>query len=977
VSDSMTPERWRQVTEVFHAARSHGPATRAQYLDDACGGDRTLRDEVDAMLAAHSEAGQFGESPVNVSTYRMRRFESGTMVGSYRIDWWIGAGGMGDVYRAHDTTLHRDIALKILPDAFAADPDRLARFAREAQVLASLSHPNIAFIYGLQQGAAVVEGADPAGAGATVHALVLELVEGVTLADRIAQNPLPLDEAVRIATQVGKALEAAHEQRIIHRDLKPSNIGLRRDGTVKVLDFGVAKIATADGAGTPTALSTTPGVALGTAAYMSPEQARGSGEVDKRSDIWAFGCVLYEMLSGRRAFDGESVADTIAQVMSRDPDWRLLPPQTPPAIRTLLRGCLKRDKSERIGDIAGTLFVLKEAAALSGSEPAVVPLEALPRRPSRPAPLTRRLLSIGAVVSLVGAAFGGGVWLATRQARVPATPVSRFAIALPAAFPYENFVDRNLAMSADGTRLVYRSRQGLVVRSRDRLDATLLPPGRDPFFSPDGQWIAYTDGGVLYKVSIAGGPPVVLTEAAPGAIGSWVADRIILADVNGLFRVPSDGGKPEKLGMADLEAGEQATFPEPLPGGETVVLTVLPTRIAATFVSGASNAAGARIEAVDLRTGARKILVRGGAAARYVPTGHLIYAAQGMLYAVTFDVDRIEVRGDPVVVASDVGTADFAVSAEGSLVYAMGADERLKRTLVWRDRRGSEESLEAPARPYVYPRLSPDGTRVALVIETERADRDIWIWDLRRSVLESFTMDPSDNPTLAWSSDGKRLAFGSARFGGVPNLFWQMADGSGTAERLVESARIQTPLMFAPDGRLLVSADEPGQARNIVALSLDGTQRLTPIVRGPESDMSADISPDRRWLAYDSNETGQYEVYVRPYPDAERGRWLISRGGGRQPLWSRDGRELFYRDFTGAVMGVPVSLMPTFVPGTPVKLLDGAGYAGGGSFGSGRMYDLSRDGRRFLMIKEGNATAPALVVVQNWDQELKRLVPVN
>ncbi|HEY5617727.1 MAG TPA: serine/threonine-protein kinase, partial [Vicinamibacterales bacterium] len=331
----MTPERWRQVTEVFHTARSHDTATRAQYLDHACGGDRALRDEVDAMLVAQAEAGQFGESPVNLSTSRMRRLESGAMVGSYRIDRLIGAGGMGEVYRAHDTTLHRDVALKILPDAFAADPDRLARFAREAQVLASLNHPNIAVIYGLQRGAAVVEGAEPPSAGATVHALVLELVEGLTLADRIAQGPLPLDEALRIATQIGKALEAAHEHRIIHRDLKPSNIGLRRDGTVKVLDFGVAKICAADDVGAPTALSTVTGVALGTAAYMSPEQARGS-EVDKRSDIWAFGCVLFEMLTGRRAFDGESVADTIAHVMSREPDCQLLPPRTPPAIRALL-----------------------------------------------------------------------------------------------------------------------------------------------------------------------------------------------------------------------------------------------------------------------------------------------------------------------------------------------------------------------------------------------------------------------------------------------------------------------------------------------------------------------------------------------------------------------------------------------------------------------------------------------------------------
>jgi serine/threonine-protein kinase len=401
---------------------------------------------------------------------------------------------------------------------------------------------------------------------------------------------------------------------------------------------------------------------------------------------------------------------------------------------------------------------------------------------------------------------------------------------------------------------------------------------------------------------------------------------------------------------------------------------VLPTRTSAVTVGGTADSPGARIDAVDLRTGVRRTVVHGGGAARYIPSGHLVYAAGGRLHAVAFDAGRLEAQGSAVPLAT-AGASEFAVSAEGSLLYVADGLARSDADLVWVDREGRPESLGAPPRPYVYPEISPDGTRIALVVwGASGSDRDVWIWDLRRRALEQLIVDPTDNPTVAWSLDGSRLAFGSARVGGIVNTFWQASNGSGTAERLLRSPRVQMPITFARDGRLLLSADVPGESRNVVALSLDGSQRIEPILHGPAVDGASDVSPDGRWIAYDSNESGQFEVYVRPYPNAAQGRWAISTGGGRQPVRSPDGRELFYRDFTGAMMAVAVTPTPSFVAGPPVKLFEGTGFAGSGSAGSAQTFDISADGHRFLMIKTDSAE-PSLVMVLNWFEELKRLVP--
>jgi eukaryotic-like serine/threonine-protein kinase len=879
---------------------------------------------------------------------------AGIRIGPFEVIEPLGAGAMGEVYRARDLRLERDVAMKMLPESFALDASRRARFEREARVLASLNHPNIATLYGIEE--------SPAG-----QALVMELVEGGTLADRLALadrrgGAPPMREVLSIAQQVAAGLEAAHEQGIVHRDLKPANIGVRPDGTVKVLDFGLAKaIDVTPAAAEPQAAVTVTDIAgadigPGTPAYMSPEQARGL-RTDKRTDIWAFGCVLYELLTGHRAFDGDRTSDVVARILEREPDFSIVPPETPAAIRRLLRRCLEKDLQDRLRDIGDARLEIRDASRWEQS--------------AAPTPLLNwRWALAGAAVA--GIITSAAVWMVARPDANPVPRVTRFAIPAEVAV---GGAGRSLTISPDGSRLVYTSPRGFVVRARDRLDEisihALGARSRSPFVSPDGEWIGYSDGQALYKVSTSGGAPVSIAEIGPGAIGSWSADDILFADIRGLFRVSAQGGTPQKLQMAALDPAEQATFPELLPGGRAVLFTVIPMRTISLGLAG--TAPGARIEVLNLQTGMRKTIVRGGSRGRYVRTGHLVYAAAGSLFAAPFDINRLELRGDPVPLVPDVAHGEFAVADDGTLTYASGGDSGL-RTLVWVDRQGREEPLETPPRGYLYPRLSPDGTRVALDVSGPPA-RDIWIWDLRRRALERFTNDPAGNPVVAWSPDGKLIAFGSDRFGPT-TIYVQPADGRAEPQRLMEADRIQLPLAFAPDGRLLFSEEVPRRGRDIRAVSLDGSRRVESIVHSPGVDGNAEVSPNGRWIAYDSNESGEFEIYVRPYPDAGRARWQISIGGGRQPLWSHDGRELFYRDFSGAVMSVPLALGPTFTAGRVVTILEGSAYAGRGPFLSGRTYDLSLDGRRFLMVKPvASGAAGSLVVVLNWFEELKRRVP--
>jgi eukaryotic-like serine/threonine-protein kinase len=883
---------------------------------------------------------------------------AGARVGQYEVLEPLGAGAMGQVFRARDLKLGRFVALKTLPEQLPRDAERLARFEREARVLASLNHPNIATLH------------EVADLGDT-HVLVLELVEGETLAERIARGALPLGEALPIAAQIAAALEVAHEQGVVHRDLKPANVKLRADGTVKLLDFGLAKVLAthADGSGEAEATVTgigpsgAGGAVLGTPAYMSPEQARGL-PVDKRADVWAFGCVLYEMLTGCRAFTGERATDVLVSVVDREPAFEALPAECPPALKRLLRRCLTKDARHRLRDIGDARLELADAGA--GLADAGADLTQYKRRAS----------ALAALAVLCIAAVATWLVLELRPSATAAAPrIARFVMAESAT---NSGGGAAIAISSDGKRIAYVNDRGLMLRSRDRLDATVVAgaAGLAPFFSPDGEWLAFTDWYQLRKVPVAGGRAQTVADVGPSAMGTWSGGDLIVADMNGFLRIPAAGGPSQRIDT-DLTPREQPLQPQYLAQRQAVLYTVTPSPSQTPGL--AANAPGARIEALDLRTGQRRVVVHGGGRARYLPTGHLVYAAGPTLYAVPFDVDSLAARGEPTAVLTVNGQLEFAVADDGTLVYQAWPVAGT-RELVWVDRQGREEPVAAPPMRYTYPRLSPDGQRIGLDL-VDNDDRDIWIFDLRRGTLERFTHDPAGNPIVAWSPDGRYLAFGSDRFG-VTNLFRQAADGSGEPERLIASADTQMPIAYAPDGRLLFSQAVPGQQRDIYVLSLDAERHSTPLVATAANELMADVSPDGRWVAYDSDESGQFEVYVRGYPNTEEGgRWQVSSGGGRQPLWSHDGRELLYRDFDGALLSVAVTLTPTFAPGPVAKLFDGPAYVGGGARGGGRTYDIAPDDSRFIMLKSRPADATdgssQLVVVLDWFAELERLAPLR
>jgi serine/threonine-protein kinase len=913
----------------------------------------------------------------------------GSRIGAYEVVSLLGAGGMGEVYRARDTKLNRDVALKILPDAFALDGDRIARFRREAQVLASLNHPNIAAIHGFED------------SGST-HALVLELVEGPTLADRIAKGPIPLDEALPIAKQIAEALEAAHEQGIIHRDLKPANIKLRADGTVKVLDFGLAKameptstispMLTASPTITTPAQMTGVGMILGTAAYMSPEQARGR-PADKRSDIWAFGCVLFEMITGKRAFDGEDVSVTLAFILTKSPAWDALPLTTPPSIRKLLQRSLEKDRKRRLADVSDARLEIDEVLASPATELSTASIiAAAPSRFGWHTALWALAAALGG-----GLAAGAGIWM--RLAPAP-PPVLRVNLMPADGSPVGNVTPlADVAITPDGNRVVYgtgsRETLQIFVRGLDQLDATPLKGLRNPvasFPSPDSQWVGYFEGGptiTLKKVSITGGPSVTICAVPQGLPGgaSWGSDgTIVFASGGTLLRVADGGGMPEVLTKADPTKGDVAiTSPEILPGGRAVLFTIVPQT---------NRLENSRIAVRDLKTGQTTVLVQGGTDPHYVRSGHLVYAAAGSLRAVRFDLDRLIVRGTAVPIVDHVATkatnatAMFAIASNGTLVYRTGDVQdafAILRTLVWVDRQGHEEPLGVPPRAYAYMHLSPDSTKLALDIRDQ--ENDIWTWDLvRHGPLTRLTFDPGFNRGGVWHPNGKKIAF-SAERDGAENIYLQTADGTGTAEPLTKRPGPTIPHAFTPDGTQLLFITPVLPPFDIGVVNLTGERHLDLLLHGPQSETNPEISPDGKWLAYESDESKVPEIYVRPFPNIEAGRWQVSSGGGSRPVWARNGRELFYEspELPGSrtlkIWAVPVEAGATFTNGLPQRVVDGP-YL---SPQSGRSYDVSADGKKFVMIKDATP-APAsgavarpsqLVVVMNWQEELKQRVPTK
>jgi serine/threonine-protein kinase len=921
----------------------------------------------------------------------------GTRLGVYEITAQIGAGGMGEVYRARDTKLNRDVAIKVLPESFANDPDRLARFEREAQVLASLNHPNIAHIHGLEEGPGVASGFS------RTSALVMELVEGDDLSAIIARGPMPLADALPIAKQIADALEAAHEQGIIHRDLKPANIKVRADGAVKVLDFGLAKALDPAAASSMAAMNsptlsvraTQMGLIIGTAAYMAPEQARGKA-VDRRADIWAFGVVLYEMLSAQRAFKGEDISVTLASVIKDEVDWQALPADLPEPIRRLLRRCLEKDPKRRLRDIGEARLTLEDPAS---STPATIGPVAATDAPRAAIPFWRRAILIAATAVVVGAVVGGLMW----SFRTP-PPVAPVVTRFPIVLPDDQQVTRPnvgmVAVSPDGARIVYAANRQLYIRSMGEVEARPIP-GTDvdaasPFFSPDGQWVGFhsVPDSLLKKIAIGGGAPLNLCKVDAIWGANWDGETIVFASATrGIMRVSANGGEPEVV--VKIGAGEAADGPQMLDGGRLLLFTL------ASEV-GPERWDRSQVIVQSMASGERHVLVRGGSAARYLPTGlgspnraerddgHLVYAVGNSLLAVPFDVTRLEARGAPVPIVEQVarsvnpalqsGVAQYDVSATGMIAYLPGrSSASLPKTLAFAGRDGKIQPINLPAQQYLHPRLSPDGRQ--LVVETDDGrDAVVWVYDLKAGgALRRLTFG-GRNRFPIWTRDGRFITFQSDREGAAA-IFRQPADGSGPAERLTKpgAGASHEPESWSPDGKTL--------SMNVVTT---GNQSVWTTATDPEATPKAfadtlfvekhsSFSPDGRWVAYMASSANSTEVFIQPFPQSGA-KYQASSGLGRAPAWAPDGKQLFFHTSgLNRFVVVDIRAEQGLAFGTPVPLpIDGTIHPA-----SQRNYDVTPDGKQLVVVLPAQTAqndpsrraSEQINVVLNWFEELKAHAP--
>ncbi len=894
----------------------------------------------------------------------------GQTLGRYKVEEKLGAGGMGVVYRATDTRLRRQVAIKILPDAWAKDPERLARFEREARLLASLEHPNIAGIHGLEESDGV-------------SYLVLELVPGATLAEQLASGPLPSDKALETCRRIAEALAAAHEQGIIHRDLKPANVKVTPEGKVKVLDFGLAKALLPRGgpsdpsqSPTRTAEQTQSGTVLGTAAYMSPEQARGQ-PLDKRSDIWSFGCVLYEALTGRMAFGGATVSDSLVAVLEHDPDWSALPKATPRSVRTLLRRCLQKDPQRRLRDIGDAGIELEEALTAPAGGGAMEPV-------SLPTSRLRLLVGAAASVALALGSLAFAAWQIWGRAAVE-QPVTRFSIQLDPGQRIVASHNPSLEISPNGRVLFYMvptKTGGFLpqLRMLDRLEPKTLSSltGGVPVFSPDSQWICFIDGPsrTIRRAALSGGAPLTVTPFEWINRGFWGTDNYLYwtpGTRSGIVKTPITGGEARPVTELDASRNEQNhRYAQMLPGGKQLVYTAVETTM--------SSFDEARIVVQSLDTGKRKTIVEGGTCPRYSPTGHLLYARSGNVYAVPLDLKRLEVTGPPVAVVEGVlmsrntGAAYYTLSDTGTLAYVPGVAEGGERQLLWVDRQGKETPLPLPPRSYLYPHLSPDGKQLAL--EIEGPSHDFYLYDFARGVLTKMTLDGLSHAPV-WSPDGSRIGFRSWKLGGM--TMWSMpADRSAPEERLLDSKGMQSVVSWSPDGNYIAYVDEfPETRSDVLVLPLKGERKPIPVAHTSFSEGSPKFSPDGKWLAYCSNESGRGEVYVQPFPGPGP-KMQISTDGGSDPLFRRAGGELYYRD-GDKMMVVEVRTQPSFTAGRPRLLWQGH-YSPGMSSScalpgvTSFNYDVTQDGQRFLMVKDlhQDVASNRIHVVVNWTQELAR-----
>jgi len=941
---SPTPDRQRSLEELFHAALEVPPGQRAAFLQEACA-DEPLRREVESLIAYAGE----GDPLLKHSPWA----QSGALspdaeLGPYRIVEPIGAGGMGQVFKARDTRLGRDVALKVLPAAMTVDAEGRARFVREAQTASRLNHPNIVTIY------------DIGSCGGRVF-IAMEYVAGRTLDAVIPRGGLPLTEALTFAIPLAAALANAHEAGIVHRDLKPGNIMVTTDGIVKVLDFGLARFTRGTDAANAELHSTLTvskaGMIMGTPQYMAPEQAQGK-TVDQRADIWAFAVVLYELLTGERPFRGEGVADILAAVLTREPVWERVPWRA----QRLLRRCLEKDPQRRLRDIGDVWDLL---------EPAGEPQLAAPRH-------ARRWMiasSLLAVAALAGFSFA---WRATRSGEHPLT---RLSVDLgPEAVKGFN---TTAAISPDGRRLVFAARgpdgkPQLATRLLDQDQPTLLPAtegGSDPFFSPDGQWIGFFAANQLKKISLRGGAPITLCPAGGSRGASWTEDgRIIaaLGPLEGLSAVPEGGGLPQHV--TKLAGGEGShRWPQVLPGG--LVLVTAPA-----FNIGADNA---RIEVISLKTGRAKVLPMAGYYARYLPTGYLLYVQRGILSAVKFDLEKLEVGGAPAPLIEDLaanpmsggGQFNFSVSEQGTLVYLAGRESAVNWRMEWLDGAGNRRPLLAAPGLYTNPRISPDGQKLAFLNGT-----DIYLHDLERDTTTRLVSGQVTVPV--WAPDGKHLAFLSVS--GDYGVSWIRSDGAGGPQKLMESQNFRVPWSFSPDGHLLAYYEaRPGTGSDIWMLPLDLTDPDHPKPGKPElflgtpaHEVAPRFSPDGRWIAYRSDESGHGEIYVRPFPAGSERQWQISTGGGVYAFWPNNGHELFYETPDHRIMAVDYTVQgDTFVPGK-ARLWTEKPFVYATGMPS---LDLSPEGKRFVVFAPTDSSEEAkgsvhVTVWFNFFDELRRRV---
>ena len=902
---------------------------------------------------------------------------NGKTLGHYRVGEQLGRGGMGEVYLADDLNLNRKVALKFLPEAFTGDPERMARFEREAKLLASLNHPNIAAIYGLEQ----AEGK---------RFIVMELVEGETLAQKLSKGPLPVDEALVICRQIAEGLETAHERGVIHRDLKPANVMISAKDKVKILDFGLAKALadeaqSVDSSQSPTLTEamTRPGVILGTAAYMSPEQAKGKS-VDKRADIWAFGCILYECLTGKRAFEGETVTETLVAILGGEPNWKLVPPAADAKVRHVLQRCLQKDSKLRYHDITDAWLDM-EATVVQVSEP-----PAAPRQHSLlwPAACT-------AVALLAGILIGPTLM----KYFTPASPASvvkstikvepgHWLDGMRRAMDLERPSRTAMAISSDGRFIVYcaieenpslQVKPCLYLRRMDQSEAKPIAGtegGINPFLSPDDRWVGFWADQKLKKVPVDGGVATTLCEVTLLNGANWGRDdRIVFTGgtAPGISRVSAEGGAPEILTKPDLKREESSHhLPFSLPNGKGLLFTIMRH----------GWDSQPRIALLRLDTHEWHVLLSDATDARYVSTGHLVFLRQGTLMAVRFDLAGLEVLGQPVALVDNVmqafttntgwhtGAGQFGISDTGSLIYAAGGivpDQN--NSLVWVDQEGKEQPVSDEQAPFLHPRLSPDGQRIAYIAWGKEGR--IGIYDLSRGTKSSLAGEGRANAAI-WTPDGSRLAISLIKTA-TGNIFWQPYDGSSPMERLTTSEYYQVAGSWSSDKKTIAFLEtHPDTGTDIALLDVD-SRSVRMFLNGKSTETYPEFSPDGRWIAYSSDESKRAEVYVRPFPGPGM-KLQISNGGGTEPLWARNGKQLFYR-WQDQVWVVDVQTGPALSPGKPRKLFEKSGY---GRAGPMRDWDLSLDGQRFLMVKlDQRKSTPVseMTLVQNWFEELKRLLP--